>query len=520
MLKFKMTAPAIRRSGLAAICMLAAWLGAVPYVDNHVWQLALALPGGYLIFWSFHKWLKSRRSIFILEQFKFLLEHLLARMSAGATLEKAFIDAPDGLGDLLGKKSLLMASLRQVEQKLLSHQPIDRLLNQIEESLPCPEAAVFLKILPGLRHSGGNVGQFVRQNLCMAVEKISLHQEVGAETTQRRTEAGILALLPFGLTLMLQKSSALFDGNSGADPIFKVGMISAYVLSVAAAALALSAMTPAYGQSPGKIRKSSGKQMTGKFFRLPGRLLQRIYQDMMPETTMVRLTQALQDHKVPDGSDQLQARQIFFERKTLFILSGLMIGTSFMLFLPGQIIWLAIMPVFLSLLQDLQMLSSGRGNRLLYRMEYPVWINLLSALLQAGMSLHNALSVSLDSLQKEWRIWKKPVSSLLNRDLSEIGKQLHLGLPAGWIIEKTSLSCPDPEIQAALLLLARYERTGGQEILDLLQMQSAACWNLYRQAIRKQMEQQSLQLLLPMMLDLISVILTAVLPAWISFRSF
>ena len=53
----------------------------------------------------------------------------------------------------------------------------------------------------------------------------------------------------------------------------------------------------------------------------------------------------------------------------------------------------------------------------------------------------------------------------------------------------------------------------------MLTLQSAACWSLHRNAARKQLEQQSLKLLLPMTLDLVAVLLTALLPAVFSLQT-
>ena len=80
--------------------------------------------------------------------------------------------------------------------------------------------------------------------------------------------------------------------------------------------------------------------------------------------------------------------------------------------------------------------------------------------------------------------------------------------------------CPLPEIQAALHLMARYEREGGREILDLIHMQAERGRQLYRDAIRGRAEQRSLLLTLPMAIDLMVVMATVVLPAILSMRSF
>jgi hypothetical protein len=96
---------------------------------------------------------------------------------------------------------------------------------------------------------------------------------------------------------------------------------------------------------------------------------------------------------------------------------------------------------------------------------------------------------------------------------------IQIGVPVSLALEKIAAGCSVPEVQSALLLMVRYDRDGGPENLELLQMQTTACWAMYRNALRKQLERQSLKLLLPMTLDLASVMLTAILPAIQSLQS-
>jgi hypothetical protein len=70
-----------------------------------------------------------------------------------------------------------------------------------------------------------------------------------------------------------------------------------------------------------------------------------------------------------------------------------------------------------------------------------------------------------------------------------------------------------PEVQAALRLMARYEREGGREILELIRMQADRGRQLYRDAMRGRAEQRSLMFVFPMAIDLIVVMATVILPA-------
>ena len=90
------------------------------------------------------------------------------------------------------------------------------------------------------------------------------------------------------------------------------------------------------------------------------------------------------------------------------------------------------------------------------------------------------------------------------------------GISASEAVERFSLRIQIPAAQSALLLVARYDRLGTAEVLNLLQLQASSCWNLCRNAARKKQEREALGLLLPMTLDFVSVLMVAMTPAIIS----
>ena len=101
-----------------------------------------------------------------------------------------------------------------------------------------------------------------------------------------------------------------------------------------------------------------------------------------------------------------------------------------------------------------------------------------------------------------------------------IQKHLQAGQSASAVLEILLSDCPIPEIQTALLLLIKYNRLGGTEALQMIQLQSNSLWALHRSAVRHQLQKQSVRLLIPMMMSLIAVLMSALLPALASLQSF
>lgn len=512
-----------RKSELLILsCFIAlAWLGALPYSDHSWLRLIAALPGGFLLNRAVRKWFESRQLLFMRVQFKWLLEHLISRLSSGATLERALMDASASLGMLLGRQSNLLTGLRHLEQQLAAHQPLDLLLPQLGQYLPCPEAMVFFQVLPGLRQAGGQINQYARQQLKMTMESLTLQQDLNAETVQRQTEALILAITPFILTGLLHQTGDLFVGEAAGTAFGVLGMWIAYGLAMFGAILTLSLIS--FNQNlPGRqISLLRGQHFARlRVFRVVANFLLDTYKHKLPEAYGARLLQILQDQANVRQQGETRFWQAYFESKAVYLIAGLLPGILLTVAEPWLCFSLVVIPLVIILLQDQQVFLLARKRQIEYQLDYPVFLNLISALLHAGISLHMALDVGLKSLPAEpagrnQRI----IGGSLQNDLLDIRKQLRVGRPASMVIENMAERSPISEVQSALLLLVRYDRTGGPENLQLLQMQTAACWSLHRNTARKKLEKQSLGLLLPMALDLISVMLTAIMPALQSLQS-
>jgi Flp pilus assembly protein TadB len=141
---------------------------------------------------------------------------------------------------------------------------------------------------------------------------------------------------------------------------------------------------------------------------------------------------------------------------------------------------------------------------------FPVFLGLMAAILYSGISLSNALELCASSLPDP--------DGPFGLEIAGIRAATRAGQPAAAGFDRLAARMAVPEIQASLSLLAQYERTGGRELVSLIRMQVPACWAVYRNAIRKQMEEHAVCLLIPMTLDLVAVIALAGLPAMMTFQ--
>lgn len=107
--------------------------------------------------------------------------------------------------------------------------------------------------------------------------------------------------------------------------------------------------------------------------------------------------------------------------------------------------------------------------------------------------------------------------SLIRQDFRQLQRDIATGVTAADALQRLSHQVPSNEISSALQLIARYDRDGGKELLDILQLEAVACWDVYKNAMRKDLENRNILLVIPLGLDLLLVILSSVLPALAGF---
>jgi len=484
--------------------LAAAWLAVGAFLSSGPLRLALALVFGICLGVVLIRRQSSRQARLAREQFKWFLELIMTRLSSGATLERAIADALPDMEQLLGRTAPFLIQLRTAVRQLEARRPLDELLLDLARTCACPDAARFFQVLPELRRTGSQVASFVRQNLRMATEQLQLRQTVWAETAQRRTEAAFLSLMPFLIAAIFRGS---FDDTTSAlmaQPTGLAGMAAACCLAITAAILTAGNSAPRT-QKAAVWPRSAKTASAGRW----AKWLNKLYLNGLPAAYSARLLLVLAGLRQRFGVDTAS----FWRRKLRLLGLSLLPGLIACAAMPAAWPLIPILPVLASVLQDQQLLSAERKIQDDDRLHVPLLLNLLSALLNAGLSLHRSLQIACVSLQPE-----TSAAAGLFCDLERAGSQLQAGQPVRSVLNGLLAVCPIPEAQAALLLLLRYESAGSPDILQLLDLHASSCWTLHRNAARKKLEQQNLKLMIPMTLDLAAVLLTALLPAVLSLQ--
>ncbi len=493
----------LRRIWIYPICAVTLFFLSEAFVPIFGLRVLLSVTLSFFPFLAIANLLYEKRKTLLRSQAKVLFQSLCTSVSGGYSLESAFLLARGTMEKAFGKRSLMANGLHRLEKALSAHMPLSDALEDFCRKLDFIEILPIFHALAISRIVGSGVISILRNSCQMLSELIAVNSEVEANNAGRNAEAFVLCIMPFGITYAL---SGFSDGymNSAHSSSTGIGlMLIAFATAVLSCGLLLSLVG-------GKRKIRIWHNSSDNVFSFPDKVTRKIrtiLSRMIPEGTLTRQFELYSE--LSSNPEQLflsqinRTLQMVFLTSLLFSLLFILSGSSILFLVPAEL-GIIILTQF-----DLRGRAVERREKLME--EIPLFLSMLVTLLNSGVLLPKAIDICSKAFTEKTH---------LGNEIRIMKAQMLSGLSAGRTLESFSERTPLPEAQAALLLAARYEITGGSEILQLLSLQSSACWSLCRNASRKRREREALGMVFPMMLDLVSVLLVAITPALLSLKTF
>lgn len=524
--------PRVRTLLLTGACLLASLLFSGWYVPHGNLRWLAAAVAVLPLIPALRFRLARRDERLLREQGVYLFQVLQSRVSIGEPLARAFAAASREAERVWGTRSstrsvshsvsgarvLFTTALRGLAGELDHRVAWGPALDRFVTRFPCREAAPVLIALAQIQPLGAGAETLLRMGGEMVSEAIAVQDAVTAESAQRQMEAVAVAAMPPVMVWLLGKLAPAYLAPMRATPTGLAVLAALYVLSVLS--LALVARVVADPRPSG--RRESRRSQRGDSGRPAGRdkraglktALAGLSKQMLahlssclPSTYRARLGRQLaQAAPVPD-----EALERYLATKAGWVAAGAAIGVFLTWAAGAPAYWIAIGATALPFLQDYDLRRRLERARDRYLETFPVFLGMLTAVLHTGLPLGSALDLSLAALP--------PAREPFSRALAQIRAETRGGRAAAPGFERMAAHTDIPEIQAALSLIAQYERAGGAQHLALLRLQIPVCRSLYRNTIRRRVERQMARLLVPMFLSLLLVILITGLPAVMGLRA-
>ncbi|MHB8062057.1 MAG: type II secretion system F family protein [Ruminiclostridium sp.] len=158
---------------------------------------------------------------------------------------------------------------------------------------------------------------------------------------------------------------------------------------------------------------------------------------------------------------------------------------------------------------DLKLKSKVKKRRLEIQLEFPEFINKLTLLLNAGLTLSKAWEKISVDCDKEGDFYTE-----VDRTIVEIKS----GKNEAEAFSQFAKRVKTPEISRLMSSIVQNTKRGGNNLVLSLRLQSNECWEMRKNAIKRLGEEASTKLLFPMMIMFFAIIIIVVTPAIISMQ--
>ena len=184
---------------------------AISYTFYHSFLLFLFfIPFALLIPFFLRAELRKKRQNQLLIQFKEMISILSSFLSAGYSIENAFIATIPDLSALIGEKSYMVEELKQIKRALSINRPLEEPLSQFALRSGLDDIHNFSEIFLVAKRSGGELCEIIQHSSSIIHDKLTIREEILTLSAAKRFEQKIMNAIPFFIILYLNVSSPDF----------------------------------------------------------------------------------------------------------------------------------------------------------------------------------------------------------------------------------------------------------------------------------------------------------------------
>lgn len=187
-----------KRRLAAAACGCACSFAAAWLVFRHPAVAAFAAPAGLMAPRLLEAHLLGRRKEKLRLHFKEMLHALASLLSAGRSVDNAFLALEQDLAMLVADdRSDLLREVRVIANRLRSGEPLELLLADFARRSGLEEARSFAEAFAVCKRAGGDMVGVVRSTARLIGEKMEAELEISVMMAQKKFESRIMMAMPF-----------------------------------------------------------------------------------------------------------------------------------------------------------------------------------------------------------------------------------------------------------------------------------------------------------------------------------
>ena len=143
-------------------------------------------------------------------------------------------------------------------------------------------------------------------------------------------------------------------------------------------------------------------------------------------------------------------------------------------------------------------------------MEFPEFVNKLTLLVNAGMTISRAWEKIINENKKNHILYSEMQYALM---------EIKAGKPERIAYEEFARRCRVKEVTKFVSVIVMNLRRGGGEVIPVLREQGNECWEMRKNAARQLGEEAGTKILIPLMIMFLGIVLVVATPAVLGMTS-
>lgn len=190
----------------AAVAALTAWT----FYKNAVAFFVLLFPTEYVFLDYMRKSLTEKRKFELSLEFREAIIAVQASLNAGYSVENAFIEAGRVMESMYGSHGLITTELKVLTRRLRSNESLEKILSDLAERSGIEDIEDFANVFAAAKRSGGDFTRIIRKATDSIGDKMDIRRDIRTSINSRRYENRIMEMVPFGIIIYLNITSAGF----------------------------------------------------------------------------------------------------------------------------------------------------------------------------------------------------------------------------------------------------------------------------------------------------------------------
>lgn len=133
-------------------------------------------------------------------------------LSAGYSIERAFLTGRKDVERLYGEESILKKELNAMEKRLSLQEPIEHILEDFAAESKSEDIETFVEVFCYAKRGGGDFLHIIAVSVGRLCDKMEVQEEIDTAIAEKKLEQKIMCVVPLGILLFFKVTSPEFIG--------------------------------------------------------------------------------------------------------------------------------------------------------------------------------------------------------------------------------------------------------------------------------------------------------------------